>query len=723
MRTTGYLAGIIAAAAFALGVSAEQQAPADARRVGAASTVGVLAPTAHPLLTRDMSRLWYAPTRPLSNAGPQAALVKAFDMVEREDYSAALPALQQAGARGPLGDYALYYTGLAQFGLDRHADARRSFQTLLQREPVGYLAEAAAMGEADAAQALNDHAAAIAIYDRLSTTRTSAADGVLMRLGLAAKAVGDSQRAAGAFGRIYFDYPMSEFAASAGSEYEALAVSRLEPGSERYALELRRAERLFESRAYLPARAAFQKLRPIAAAGDRELVDLRIAECEFFLKRWRFARDGAKPYIGRASRRAEALFFYAAAVRELRATSEYLKTIQRVIAEYPNDPWAEEALNNLATHYIVQDDDDRADAIFRQMYQRFPKGEYGARAAWKIGWRAYRQGRFAETVEYFERAAADFPRSDYRPAWLYWAGRAHERLGAADRAGERYTLVTADYLNTYYGRLAAKRGKVHPPRIFGEGVPASPPLPNEPIVRALLSAGRYGDAANELRYAQRVWGDSPAVQATHAWISLQQGQGETGTRRFNLLRGSITTMRRAYPQFMAAGGEELPRELLSVIFPLSYWDLLRKHALANDLDPFLVAALVAQESTFVPDIRSHANAYGLMQLVPPTARRLARQLKMRYSVRLLTNPEANVRMGTLYLAQKIQEFGGLHLALASYNAGEAAVRRWVAERPGLRDPEEFIDDIPYPETQNYVKRLLGTAEDYRRLYGPTPTAP
>jgi soluble lytic murein transglycosylase len=149
---------------------------------------------------------------------------------------------------------------------------------------------------------------------------------------------------------------------------------------------------------------------------------------------------------------------------------------------------------------------------------------------------------------------------------------------------------------------------------------------------------------------------------------------------------------------------------------MSYWDLIRKYSAANGLDEHLVAALVAQESTFVPDIRSHANAYGLMQLQPRTARLVARQLKIPYSSRLLTNPEANIRMGTKYFADKIREFGGVHLALASYNAGETPVRRWIKERPGLSDREEFIDDIPYPETQNYVKRLLGTAEDYRRLY-------
>jgi soluble lytic murein transglycosylase len=106
-----------------------------------------------------------------------------------------------------------------------------------------------------------------------------------------------------------------------------------------------------------------------------------------------------------------------------------------------------------------------------------------------------------------------------------------------------------------------------------------------------------------------------------------------------------------------------------------------------------------------------------MQLMPATARREAKVLQLTYSRKLLTEPEANVRMGTSYLAQKIQEFGGMHLALASYNAGESAVRRWIAERPSIEDAEEFVEDIPYNETRTYVKRILGTAEDYRRLYG------
>ena len=176
-------------------------------------------------------------------------------------------------------------------------------------------------------------------------------------------------------------------------------------------------------------------------------------------------------------------------------------------------------------------------------------------------------------------------------------------------------------------------------------------------------------------------------------------------------------MKRAYPQYLAAGGEELPPAVLEVIYPLDYWPLIEKYSTANGLDPYLMAALIAQESTFTADVRSGANAYGLMQLLPTTGRRYAQRLGIRpFSTSSLTRPETNIRLGMAYFKELVERFGGAYYALASYNAGESRVSQWLAERPGLPQ-DEFIDDIPYPETQNYVKRILGTAEDYRRLYG------
>jgi len=126
---------------------------------------------------------------------------------------------------------------------------------------------------------------------------------------------------------------------------------------------------------------------------------------------------------------------------------------------------------------------------------------------------------------------------------------------------------------------------------------------------------------------------------------------------------------------------------------------------------------MAQESTFTAEIRSSANARGLMQVMPSTGRIYARKLGIRpFTTASLSQPETNVRIGVQYFKDLVDKFGGIHYALASYNAGDARVAAWIKEAPDLAQ-DEFIDSIPFPETQNYVKRILGTAEDYRRLYG------
>ncbi len=681
-----------------------------------------LVPTNHPEFSDSLAELWLVP----ENAGRsslQSDLAKAAGLVAAGQYSKALPILSQpALQRGPLAGYARYYAATASLKLGNAAEARSAFRAL-QEGSTGYLTVAAALGEAEADEAAGDFRAAEPIYERLIAANATAADDLWMRLARAAKAAGDTDKAREAFAEVYYEFPLSDLAGEAGTEFKALS-SLASPtfGSERYKQQLGRAERLFAAKQYGPARSAFDQFRAVARADDLGLARLRLAECDYFLKRMRVARDAMLPFIADDSpRQAEALYYYALASKGLRDEATYLKTIRRVADDFSTESWAAEALDNLATHYILKDDDDQADVVLRELYAEYPRSPFAERAAWKVGWRSYRNARYGETARYFEQASADFPRSDYRPAWLYWAGRSHEALLERTLADARFALVTADYLNSYYGRLTAMRFGGRPAaRLIttsGEIADQQPPslVPNRDLVRALLDTGLFDDGLKELGFAERMWGRSPAIDATRAWILRQQGRSEMGTEQFNLYRGSINSMKRAYPQYLAAGGEELPRDVLMTIFPLEYWDLIQKHSTARNLDPYVVAALMAQESTFVPDIVSYAKAVGLMQLIPPTARVYARKLKMTYSSRLSRNPEANVRMGTAYLADLIDEFGDLHLAIAGYNAGESAVRRWVAERPGI-EAEEFIDDIPYPQTQLYVKKILGTAEDYRRLY-------
>jgi soluble lytic murein transglycosylase len=690
----------------------------------------VLEPTAHPPVARDAAQLWLVPSdadRVAALSNPALAHFQAAQRYySQKQFDQALARFTAAAStRSPVRPHAEYYAGVAELRLERFQTARERFSRLKDIE--GFIGEAAALGEAEATQELRRHGDAVKIYERLVEKQAVDKPAIWLSLANAALADGDHRRAGEAFLRVYYEFPLSGHAADAERGMRSLSeVQPIAPGNLRYRLELGRGERLFGSRRYSDARTSFLRLKPHAKDDEADLTALRLAEIEYFLGDYRDARDNLRPFLSRGPRQAEARFFYAMAHRGLKSNESFESMARALAADFPETTWAEDSLNALGTYYLQQDLDDDADVVFRELYSRFPKSRHAERAAWKAGWRAYRKGRMADAVHFFESASAGFPRSDYRPAWLYWSGRAREAMGDKPGGIERLRLTVADYENTYYGRLATAALKrlgsapAQPNLVFVRGVTELSGEddrfpPNADTVRTLLALGLYQPAVEELEFAKEKWGESPAILATLAWTNKQMAASETGSRQFALARGSINTMKRAYPQFMASGGEELPREIQTTIFPLSYWDLIRKYSARHDLDPYLVAALMAQESTFVRDIRSHANAYGLMQLLPSTARQYARKFKIRYSSALLTTPEPNIRIGTAYLADKIAEFGAVHLALASYNAGETPVRRWMRERPGL-PRDEFIDDIPYPETQQYVKRLLGTAEDYRRLY-------
>jgi len=700
-----------------------------ARRADA--VVATLSHTVHPPVARNASQMWMAPAasdRAAAAGNPALVhLQAALRLYADQKYEQALGRfLAAATPASPLRAHAAYYAGVSELRLGRLDAALRRFSEL--KKTPGFVGEAAALGEAEAAHAKGDFGHAAKIYEDILDEAAVDVPAIWLSLANDALADGNPKRAAAAYLHLYYEFPLSEHAVQAEGPLQTLPeVQQIAAGNTRYKLEMGRGERLFSSRRYPDARTSFLRLKPHAEGADADLVSLRLAEVDYFQGRYNNAREALQPFLASGARQAEARFFYLMSQRGLRNDDTFGQLVHALAQDFPDSTWAEEALNNLATFYIQRDRDDEAEEVLRDMYARFPRGRYAERAAWKVGWAAYRKGDMSEAARYFESSATNFPRSDYRPAWLYWAGRARAAMGETPVAVARYQLTVADYHNTYYGRLAESllRKQGAP---LGQSrlvfAPAAAPLggeddyfpPTEETIRALLAAGLYEPAVKELEFAKAKWGDSPGITATIAWANKQMAASESGSEQFALARGAITLMKRAYPQFMASGGDQLPREILTTIFPLQYWDLIKKYSAEQGLDPYLVAALTAQESTFVRDIKSHAGAYGLMQMMPPTGRQYARKLKLRYSLRLLTTAETNIRMGTMYFADLVRQFGSVPLALASYNAGETPVKRWMRENPGLPQ-DEFIDSITYPETQQYVKRLLGTAEDYRRLYG------
>jgi soluble lytic murein transglycosylase len=228
-----------------------------------------------------------------------------------------------------------------------------------------------------------------------------------------------------------------------------------------------------------------------------------------------------------------------------------------------------------------------------------------------------------------------------------------------------------------------------------------------PRAKALAQIQLFDLAAQELQYR-------PAYGSSRA-LDFQIAQLLVKAKNFYQ---STVVLRRVFPDYLDLPFNALPREIWELFYPVNYESIIEREAAKYQIDPFLIMSLIRQESAFNPKAVSPANAHGLMQLLPSTARRLARGMKLpRPSTARLHDPEVNIQLGMRYFSDLLKQFGGqTEKVLASYNAGEHRVESWMSEGT-YADSAEFVDTIPFSETRNYVKIINRNYFFYKALYG------
>jgi soluble lytic murein transglycosylase len=214
-------------------------------------------------------------------------------------------------------------------------------------------------------------------------------------------------------------------------------------------------------------------------------------------------------------------------------------------------------------------------------------------------------------------------------------------------------------------------------------------------IEALLGLGLSREALSELIHVSK---SSPSVEEIAYIYSKFQELGE-------------------YRHMVKLVAKNPYKETLNHLrYPRAYWDTVEAISKKYSVDPLMVLSVMREESMFDPDARSIAGALGLMQLIPQTAFRLNGTLRLGVNnTAHIRNIKNNIQLGIYYLSSLIKEFGSYTYALAAYNAGEERVRKWI-QKGNYKSPDEFIEDIPYAETRNYVKRVITTFFEYRRLF-------
>jgi soluble lytic murein transglycosylase len=340
-----------------------------------------------------------------------------------------------------------------------------------------------------------------------------------------------------------------------------------------------------------------------------------------------------------------------------------------------------------------------------------------------VAWNAY-LNRKPDAAAELKRHLEQFPSHPSATAALYFAGRLAERDGRYADARAFYTRLADLFPNYYYGLLARERLKEK--LVAGAGVSAQAaeflagagfrrPLPAawEPTgattsritrSRLLRSAGLADLADGELRFGAKKDGQ-PALLALEA-----AREADSASQRLRTIKSYAV-------DYLALPLDAGPRQFWEYLFPLPYRADLLRNARVQNLDPFTVAGLIRQESEFNPQALSHANAYGLTQVMPGTGRQLARRVGIRrFSNRMLFQPAVNLKLGTFYMRSLLDKWNGKwEPALASYNAGPNRASDWIAWR-AWEEPSEFVESIPYTETHDYVQAVLRNAAIYRQLY-------
>jgi len=374
--------------------------------------------------------------------------------------------------------------------------------------------------------------------------------------------------------------------------------------------------------------------------------------------------------------------------------------------------------------------------FFNTAVASFPTSIEVAPAQFEAAWLQHDSKNYGVSSQMFIDHLARYADKDTtnRGKAGYWAARDSERSGKMAEACALYDGTIYRYGSNWYGYLAAQR--IAAMRAAGQC--SSTAAPNATVAKAVanlrsvtVAAETAGDrekdlvakadelsivglfdwAIDQLNDAKRTAGNSPKVNLALAhYYRIRRAKND--------YTNAFVALAKSYPDYAQMFPEEMTREEWDIFYPLTNWRDIKYWSGQRSLDPYQVAGLIRQESVFDPNAKSGANAYGLMQLLIPTAQNTARKygssLAGSITGETLLQPKASIEIGTAYLRDQLDRFGRLEYVAIAYNAGPGRVPQWRASLPA--DMDEFVEAIPFKETKQYVQGVIRNSAQYRRLY-------
>jgi soluble lytic murein transglycosylase len=386
---------------------------------------------------------------------------------------------------------------------------------------------------------------------------------------------------------------------------------------------------------------------------------------------------------------------------------------------FQSSPWLAEALFSSGNMYLLKRDYATAVEYYKYLAVHFPGSKNAAAAHWRAGWLCYRQGLYTDAERLFDEQIKLYPSATETVSALYWRGRLYETQDHSPaQAAANYRAIVRAYQHYFYAQMARVRLAA-----LGNTPPAPAPQIDriQPVTQPVLMEIFPADSPHLARarllanagLSEYISREIAADPNSSSWSSLAEAQIYAS---YGQPYRAMRALKRALPSSASAPIKAIPLAYWQILFPEPWWDTIKAESAKNNLDPYMVASLIRQESEFDPSVVSYANAWGLMQMLPSVGKALAKQEGMsHFQTFQLLDPETNIRLGTRYLKQMLDRFGGVQeYALAAYNAGDSRVADWQAAGP-YQGMDEFVESIPFTQTREYVQAILRNEETYRAI--------
>lgn len=682
-----------------------------------------LRPMAQQLMTTRAASAYsgvmnYAKTHPGDGAAAAYLALGHAEILDKR-YDAAEADFHQAAASDALDDYAEYLGAQAALSAGRPAAAHPLLDRFAERHPGSIFTLTAPVLQANAYLTERNAAGALAALQPVAQTAEAGHTDFQYALARAYQMQGNTGAAAPLYRNIYVLQPMSAEADGARSQLTAMNVP-LTP-AERKA----HADQIFDAKRYSEALSEYQSIERDGglSAGERGSLQIYEAVCGLKLKKLG-RRDVDKLPETSDDSAALKLYLYSELDRNANDLAGHDGIVAQMVQRFPKSRWLEEALYSGGNMYLLKKDAEQAIHDYGLLVMMFPTSQYAPSSHWRAAWLNYRLRRYPEAARLMDEQISSYPAGTEVPDALYWRGRIYEdEEHNFGQALNYYNAVTASYPNYYYAVLARQRIAVlqhggaststapvsvlaHvPPPKSAELIGALPDN-DEHLIKARLLANA---ALNEYIAPEIAASPTSGAWGALAEAEIYNGDGDTTK--------AMQSMKRSGISFFGMQVAKVPTAYWKLMFPRPYWDAISADAQNNGLDPNLVTALIRQESEFNANAVSRANAYGLMQLIPATAKTVARKQGIKkFATPMLLQPATNIQLGTANLKGVLDRFGGqTEYALAAYNAGDVPVRQWLAGGD-FKDVPEFVESIPYTETRDYVQAIVRNRELYRQLY-------